>query len=173
MYRSITQCAAFPCKVEVVLSQASSPSRFVLATPFIMADIIAFVSILSTNAVLKRAKQRFAERAGDRPVDPDLHHSTYALALPWVVDTAQIPALFGIPLAGIAILRDAYGASFLIGYTVALVAVIAVFLHFLDEVPIFDYEQSGRQIWKYKVTSLTMAGLTVNGLGALAAAILR
>jgi hypothetical protein len=148
-------------------------SPLALAAPFLIADLIVLVSILTTNSVVKRAEKQMSagwDKGELSTVESHKSPETHALTIPWAVDAAQIPSMFGVPLGGLAVLNEAYGQVFLIAYTAVLAVGLIIFMHFLDQLEINDYEDYCAKIYGYKVSWLTISALVLNTICAPIAA---
>lgn len=169
-------CDRLPCEVRAYSHPVhhGGPATIVLILPFLITILIIVLTVVTSNEVKVRGEQHFREGWTEKELEEvDSHRSpnTYAQALPWVVDAAQIPAVIGTPLVGLLVLRKTYQLEFIVAYLSLIIIGIGVFVHFLRKVDISDYPDKGRKVWGYQVSPLALGGLALNALAIIVAVV--
>jgi hypothetical protein len=134
------------------------------ATPFLVGILILLVSIPTTRAVAEKAEARITKgwtpamlKAADAKPKQSPH--SHVLALAWIIDVAQIPALLGTPLAGLFIFDR---RIVLLPYTTVLAAGLIVFMVFYLMKDIDSYERFCREYKGYRISVVTSGALLLN-----------
>lgn len=148
-------------------------SSLELAAPFLFTIVILLVSVVAIHEIAVRLEQHFERNWAPKElkrISPDRAPGTYALAVIWAIDTAQIATIVGTPLSTLVILRHVYKATFIIPYTAILGLGILVFSFNLRQVEITKYRARGFEVFGYRLTPVTIAAIALNVAGATVAA---
>lgn len=162
-------CRKLPCVFHPRLHEAVP--WWEPATPFLVGVLILLVSIGTTRAVAEKAEERMTkgwttEMLREAGIDPKKSPYTHVLALAWVIDVSQIPALLGTPLAGLFILDH---RIVLLPYTAVLAAGLIVYFGFYLMKDINGYETLGREYRGYRFSLITCGAILLNLVCALIA----
>lgn len=164
---------AAACLSLLVATAPAGTSWLERAAPFLIGIFILLVSVPATHQVVKQASENVLKRWTQEQLhaqEPEQSPETQVLSFPWVVDSAQIPAILGTPLAGLFIIDHANFYNFIILYTGVLTGGLLLFFYFLQKVPVDDYGAFGKRVLGYRVSPMIICGIGLNLLCAVLAA---